>query len=330
MDSDLKKEYKLLNNSYAKSLSYGVGLHAGFFSEINLLILAVLYCLQNRIRFVLHSSSANFRFVHGWEDYFEPFCLETKGQVLDRIDRREKINYDFSITKPRRLYRLAKYELTLYLLKKKLGVDFITFDLLDEILNRKLEHVQFNIPELGIDGDLQDACRIVARMVWKLNSGTQQIVDKYTGSLYLPEKYLGFQIRRGDKHQEIDFKNTGIYLRKAAENSDLRDAFVLTDDFTVIEEIRNKYSSWTIHTLCQPKERGYAHTDFFSKNRTEIYNDTVKLIANIEVLKNSELFIGTFSANPSMFLGMYMGHGKAISVDVPWQVWYGKEVENIK
>lgn len=320
------ERYRGINAGFRKSLTFGVGIHAGFFSEINLMVLGIVYCLHNGIRFTLHSSSANFRLIEGWNDYFEPFCDEFRDDLLDKLDRRYKTNYAFSLTKPRRMYRAFRYKMEIAILKKKLGVQFLTFDLLDEILNRKLEHIQYNIPQLGIQGDLQEACHTVAQLIWRMNARTSQQVEALKTQLNLPEKYLGFQIRRGDKQQEIEFTGVELYFRKASERSAVRNVFVLTDDYGVIDELRNAFPEWTIYTLCRPDERGYVHNDFFSKSRTDIYTDTVKLIANIDILKNSELFVGAFSANPSMFLGMLMPREKTVSVDVPWQVWYGKEV----
>lgn len=325
VSSELLERYRQVNGSNQQSLAYGVGLFAGFFSEINLMILAVVYCLHHKIEFKLHSSSANFRLDKGWNDYFVPFCPEVSGKKIDEIDRRELARYEFDLTKPRRLLRMAKQKKSLFLLKKELGVDYFTFDLLDEIANRKLEKVAYDIPQLGIKGDLREACRIVCAIVWNLNDDTRSVVDDYAKKLSLPASYVGFQVRRGDKNTEIDLSDTARYIEMAQERSAIRDVFVLTDDYSVIEELNSKYSDWNIHTLCQPSERGYAHGDFFSKSREEIHQGTLKLIANIEILRKSALFVGTFSANPSMFLGMAMEHEKAISVDVPWQVWYGKE-----
>lgn len=322
--------YRALNSEFRKRLTFGVGLYAGFFSEINLMVLGIVYCLHNRIQFTLHSGNANFRLNEGWNDYFEPFCEEFRGELLDEVDFRWKIQYKIDLTKPRRLFRTLRYETKIAYLKKKLGVQYLTFDLLDEILNRKLEHIHYNIPQLGIQGDLQDACHTIAQLIWRPNRRTQKQVEAYKAQLNLPEKYLGFQIRRGDKHREIEFTNVELYIREASERSVIKNVFVLTDDYGVIEELREKFPEWTIYSLCRPEERGYTHADFFSKSRADIYTDTVRLIATIEILKDSELFVGAFSANPSMFLAMLMPREKTVSVDVPWQVWYGKEIEDNK
>lgn len=324
---NIRKEYSKLNSSYSPGFAYGIGLQAGFFSEVNLMVLAIVYCLHHKIKFNLHSGKANFKLEQGWNDYFETFCPETGGKELERLDTRERIQYKVDWTKPKRLYRLLKYEFKIYSIKRELGVNFLTFDLLDEILNRQLEHIHYDIPELGISGDLREACRVVSNIIWNINIPTKQLIENQIASLTLPAQYVGFQIRRGDKHQEIDFTDTNSYFEKALHQSLLRKAFVLTDDYGVIEDVKKRYPEWDIYTLCRPDERGYTHADFFAKSKEAIYQDTVKLMANIEILEKSQLFVGTFSANPSMFLGMIMDRNKTVSVDVPWQIWYGKEVQ---
>jgi hypothetical protein len=48
----------------------------------------------------------------------------------------------------------------------------------------------------------------------------------------------------------------------------------------------------------------------------------LKLLASIEIISNSKLFIGTFSSNIGMYMGMRMPSDKIISIDLPeWQIW---------
>lgn len=48
-------EYKEVNESFKKVLIFKIGINSGFFSEYNNMILAMLYCLENRIQFKLSS-----------------------------------------------------------------------------------------------------------------------------------------------------------------------------------------------------------------------------------------------------------------------------------
>lgn len=322
---DISKTYFSLNKTLPKRLVYGVGIHSGFFSEINMMTLAVVYCLHHKIQFNLHSSNANFRLNKGWQDYFLPFCPEQENRLLDTYNKRYEIIYKTNFTKPRRMYRKVDYKLKIGWTKIKSNANYLTFDLWDEILNRKLERFHYFIPELNINGDLQHACNKVIDFIWRFKPQTESNINQIINGLSLPEEYIGFQIRRGDKNAEHKHTPIDNYIFEAAKRSSIRNAFVLTDDFEVIEKLKTAYPEWNFYTLCRETEKGYTHNSFYNNERSHIYNGIIRLLANIEILRQSELFIGTFSANPSMFLGMIMDKNKTISVDVPWQVWYGKE-----
>jgi hypothetical protein len=323
-------EYQRINSHYPTKLIFGIGIHAGFFSEINNMVIAMVYCLHHKIKFNLHSSNANFRLGKGWQDYFLPFCPEVENRLLDKYNLRYRIDYKTDFTKPRRMYRKIKYAFLILYTKKISGTDYLTFDLWDEICNRKLETNYYSLPELGISGDLRHACNRILQFVWRYNPGTRQRIDSLINNLDLPAEYIGFQIRRGDKSEENDFVQLEKYVNEAEKRTEIRNAFIFTDDYCVITQLRHNYPQWKIYTLCGENETGYTFNSFYNQDRKLIYNGITVLMANIEILRQSELFFGTFSANPSMFLGMIMDRDKTISLDVPWQVWYGKSVIGIQ
>lgn len=67
-------------------------------------------------------------------------------------------------------------------------------------------------------------------------------------------------------------------------------------------------------------ERGYYHQDFINKSAEEKSRELIKLFASIEMLRNSEMFIGTFSSNPGMFLGMCKKEAYGVDYD-HWLLW---------
>ena len=324
----LREKYAELNDSFDESLAYGMGIHGGLFSEVNLLIFTMVYCLKHKLKFVPHSGRFGPKTGKGWGDYFEYFYPEVIDANLDRLNTKSKTQHKFNPTKPRRMWRSLKYALAISGLKKKHGIKYLSFDLWNKIYDRGLESASFNIPELGIDGDFQEACRVIARMVWNFNPKVRAQVDAYAEGLDLPDAYVGMQIRRGDKHIEAELLGAERYIGLAQSNTAVRSAFVLTDDYGVIEELEKGYPAWRFYTLCRPHERGYVHREFILKTKEEIYQSTVQLIASVEILRQSRLFIGTFSANPGMFLGMLMNREQTISLDVPFQIFGGKEAGN--
>ena len=57
----IEQDYEALNRSYSREFVYHLGCEAGFFSEYNNMVLAMLYCAKHHIRFALYSSDANFK-----------------------------------------------------------------------------------------------------------------------------------------------------------------------------------------------------------------------------------------------------------------------------
>ncbi|MCL1934361.1 MAG: hypothetical protein FWF53_11190 [Candidatus Azobacteroides sp.] len=308
MDS-LVRCYTELNNSFRKKkLIFRLGVFAGFFSEYNNMILAMLYCLKHKIRFVLYSRDAIFCYEQGWRDYFLPFCNEDF--------------FPYQRHNPRVAVPSKKYDPRVILHHVLRPNTFLTFELWNSFHNRAMETQHFYIPELGIDGGLQEACQILIDLTWRYNVNIKSAIDECISTLHLPEKYIGFHIRSGDKIQEADLWNISSYIEKAQKHSDLRTAFILTDDYQIIETFQNQFKDWRIYTLCGKEERGYYHQNFLKNNRDIIKEACIRLFASMDILSRAELFVGTFSSNIGMFLGMRMDPTKVYGVDLEkWQIW---------
>ena len=87
------QQYRMYNSSFRRKFVYRLGGSAGFFSEYNNMVLAILYCIVNRIQFVLESEEANFSSGKGWTEFFLPFCKEIKGKWLRLFNFRRKPTY---------------------------------------------------------------------------------------------------------------------------------------------------------------------------------------------------------------------------------------------
>jgi hypothetical protein len=178
------------------------------------------------------------------------------------------------------------------------------------------------IPELGINCDFQTACSFLVDFTWKYNSAIDQKINNLIQSLNLPNEYIGIHIRRGDK--KIEFNSFGIdeYLKKAELITNVRNAFILTDDYNVINELQSRFRNWQIYTLCEKYEKGYLHTEFLTKEIEFKHKQLIKLFASMDVLYKSNLFVGTFSSNPGMYLGMRRPKNSSVGIDFPsWRVW---------
>jgi hypothetical protein len=206
---DLLKQYKELNNSFKRRLIFHLGYDGGFFSEYNNMILAMLYCLENKIKFILYSKDANFGYKNGWTDYFLPFCEEER--------------------------------------------------------------------------------------------------DRF---------------RSGDKNIETQLFDVSKYIEKTQLYSGIKDVFILTDNYLIIEDFQSQTENRNIYTLCRKEARGYFNDDFQKQNEEFKRPAHEKLFASVDILSRAYCAVGTFSSNPGMYLGMRMPNGKMLGVDMEkWQIW---------
>ena len=72
--------YQPINSSFKEKLVFRLGIDAGFFSEFNNMILAMAWCLENEVQFVLSSRHAWFD-ERGWSAWFRPFVKESHRPI---------------------------------------------------------------------------------------------------------------------------------------------------------------------------------------------------------------------------------------------------------
>lgn len=322
--------YNKINKSFSRHVVYRIGLDAGFFSEYNNMILAMAWCLRNRVQFELFSRNANFGFNRGWQDYFEPFCSETTSEYHLKYNRRpppfgKNKYFPFIVRKliqhgylDNSLNYLPPYS---HLLRSlKIG-GLLTQDIFVKARSQDLEEV-VELPEICFKGNVRALCKYLTDITWKFNYDIQNEIDSLIETIKLPEAYLGFHVRCGDKHVEYDQLPIEDYIRKAISISVLKKAFVLTDDYRVLVKLRKTYSDWQFLSLCQEHERGYFNDEFNNLKADEKRIRYIRFFASMVVLERAYHFIGTFSSNPGMFLGMRMLPEKCHGLDFEkWVIW---------
>lgn len=293
---ELVEIYNKKNSSYKKTFVFRLGNEAGFFSEFNNMVLALIFCLKNNIRFSFFSKHANFALNEGWNDFFLPFCKEDKREFHRTYNFRP-----FLVNSRKKKYLAKAYKLVY-------GIDYLTQDLWDSFTTPACREETFCFPELKLkDADLLDAAKQIISLIWRYNPQSKTIIDQFKDSIKLPDDFISIHIRSGDKSIEDKLFNIDEYMTVAAKHSQSKNAFILTDDFTVLEELNKKYNTWNFFTLCYPSERGYYHKDFQKKDKEVKYMQHLKLFANIEICANSKKFIGTYSSNIGMYMGMKCG-----------------------
>lgn len=334
MSTSILLRYQTLNNTFKKKLVFHLGVDAGFFSEFNNMILAMLYCLENKISFRLYSATANFGIDKGWTDYFDPFCEEDTNKNHKRFNFRMPIserkpynkiddsflNKTFNSLK-QSFDPLSDKVIRLLYFRESKPFDYFTYNLWNKIRSIEKDHF-FDLSVLDIKGDTQEAASKLIKMIWRFNLKTLQRITNLISSIGLPQEYIGFHIRNGDKGSEFTLLKPLTYFKKAESITDIRVAFILTDDYRTMNELHEELPNWKFFTLCEKDERGYSNRVFNEKSKEYKDKNLIKLFASIEVLNNSYFFIGTFSSNPGMFLGMRRPKNKCIGMDYDsWVIW---------
>lgn len=308
------KAYFDLNDRFNKTLVFHLGIDAGYFSEYNYMVFMILYCLENNIKFKLYSSDANFGYEKGWCDYFKPFCDE----VMDSFHHLYNRHPPFTSWKSAFCKLIKQKDISLICWKIKVEIlillsklkrlsnkgvpfDYYTYDLFERIA---IKNKHYSIPELGIEGDYIHAYNVIHNMIWRFNDSVSNEIDSLIINLNLPEQYVACQIRGGDKFIEYDLLSIDLYLNKIAKVSTLKDVFVLTDDYTIIQELQKKAPDYNWYTLCQKEEKGYYNAVF---SQTESFVKRMKIIrffASMKILEDSTCLVGTISATPCVTLGI--------------------------
>lgn len=314
MDKKILIEYKKINSKGEKRFVYHLGVESGFFSEFNNMVLAMLYCLENKIKFSLYSKDANFKYDIGWNDYFIPFCEEYGNFMHSLFNKRPNGRFKNSTLK-----KIDK--IVCYLFRSINSSVLTTTDLWDKFRGLSPEKRYF-IPELDIDGDLRHASKKIIEMIWNYRPDIKEEIEFFKKKLILPNSYIGLHIRGGDKGTEANLICGSEYIKKAEEVSSLRNAFVLTDDYQIIEDLEKKYKNWKFYTLCNKNERGYFHNNFVKESSATKKQRYINLFTSVDILADADCFIGTFSSNPGMYIGMRKNPAYTYSIDIPnWQIW---------
>ena len=351
------EKWRKLNASFKKKLVYRLGDSAGLFSEINNMFFAMVWALDNKVRFELCSQRSNLG-DEAWNDFFEPFTGEKCSEFLVRNNRR--------FVSDIKGYDKKKVMAG----KKKEKIDFLTQDIFKRFFeNRAFAEKVFDFPELGIAGGSFAAAAGLARAFYRLNAATETAVRHLaatrlrmvlfhgsgafeaengagTGSGLawsgeLPEKYIAVQMRAGDIRKEAAWRRQGLlgaapYARKIREMrsgeglAGVRTVFAFADDFRLVEELAAALPEFCVYTLCGEEERGFDYEAFMAQDAEARRRGILKILANVELCRGSLRFIGTRVSNPSWFLRLIMPEERVTFVDcrrLKWQLQFDEAAD---
>lgn len=284
------EKYRQLNESFQRKMIHHFGTGNGFYSELNSLLFSTLFCLQNRLRLEIYSKDAPFTFGNGWSEYFESFCPEFKNDFIGKRISRDYINNHHD-----------KHICYLY---KILTRNDILNDIYWYCRSGWFEHSHFDIPELGINGDIRQAMKVIIPIVYRFNKKYTYTINYFNNKLKLPKRYISLHVRSGDKITERELISPQAYLDRAKSLSNCRDIFVATDDYRIYEQLRDNNPDYMFYTSTSPEEKGNDTEKLFASSQKVIRNNLTEMFASVELFLQSELFVGTYSSNPGLFVGM--------------------------
>lgn len=307
MINQYREKYITLNNSIKKpELIYPLS-NRGFFSELNNLVLAALYCLDNKIKFKIHSG----KWVSGkWEDYFNPIFKEYKGLIPIPENVYVERRFDF-------LYALFHKHLK----KRKLLKD----DVWGNMRSKAFIEKTFYYPELGINGDIFEAKRQLFKIILDYNKKTaEEVFSLLETDLDFAKKSCGIHVRRGDKvsgsSKEAESFNIESYINKTLEfNPEIKDFTICTDDNQVLENFKTHYPQLNYLSYCPPTRLGYFQKQYNNTKETTLKRqEAINILKDANLLIQSKIFVGTYSSNISRFVVLMRNNKNCHSLDIPW------------
>lgn len=307
MINQYREAYKKINNSasYAE-LIYPLT-NRGFFSEINNLALAVLYCLENNIKLKVYTKY----WVGGnWNDYFNPILKEYKGIVPIPRDIFVKRRYD-------PIYRIYHK----YIKNREIIQDGIW----NEMGNKQFIEKHFYFPELGIDGSIFEAKKQIFDIILDYNNETiEEVFSLSQTDLNFIQNSCGIHVRRGDKvsgkSKEAELFDVAVYINKINEiGANIQNITVCTDDFEVLRDFEKHFPEFKYLTFCELNRSGYFQSDYNkTENKAQKRAEVINVLKDANLLINSKVFVGAYSSNISRFVAVMRNNKECYSLDIDW------------
>lgn len=178
------------------------------------------------------------------------------------------------------------------LLKVRNGVQYLTDDVFEKAYVDDVTFAKW--PEFGIDGDICTEFTKLKDVALRYNRKTFIKIKEKIKELHLPKHYCSVQFRGGDKTLEVvrPMDVDCVINRIRASDIKIENMFVFTDDYTYVEQIKEKCPEWNIYTLTKENEHGYINADFNKKSWSLRRKEMIKLFAMTEICIHSDMHFG--------------------------------------
>jgi hypothetical protein len=136
-----------------------------------------------------------------------------------------------------------------------------------------------------------------------------------TPATRLDYPYAAIHVRRGDKTlgymegQQLVIEGEAtaldIYLALLRQKGPLiKTLFILTDDYTAVEEFRAAAPEYNILTLCDPSERGFHQFSTRPPAAGDRRRSIRRLLQEVDIAARSSLFLGGFKSNVARYIAL--------------------------
>jgi hypothetical protein len=286
---------KKISEKNKKVLVYNISTDAGFYSEIANMFVAISFCLENNIAFKMQSHGKMNFYDKGWCDYFKPFCDEIKSPLLSFFNMR-----------PYMRHGIKKIGAFPYLLKKYYSIDYLTQDIFDQMRSEYRFKKKITIRDLNIDGSLLDFFSELIKEIYVFNDSVQKEIDKILTNLSLPEDYFAVHVRTAKQTEGVPLYEDELYMKHVIGNC--KNVYIHSDSYDIIALIKSKYPYLNIFSLTPTDFKGWSHefwsTDFIKLSPNIRKGIFINLLANVEIFRRANCFIGSNDNNPGMFTMM--------------------------
>jgi hypothetical protein len=281
-----------LNSITNRTFLYIVSNRVGFGSEINQLLLAFAYSVTTKRQFLIHDRGWNYgHFI----DYFN----------LPSSSNYSQFNYTF-ITE-----------------------NNLENDLIDHLKTTRVGEQLHQFWKATKQVQSMTIKRPVAHYLWKsMSNETFKFIQTYR--IQNLSNYIGIHIRKGDK---IRFEAREIPLEKyittiegiLEANKTIKHIFVASDDYTVIEKLRQLKPKWNFFSLHynssqRTKKNGHFQYDFDRLSKEQKLYETRLLMCELQILMDSNYVICGMSSNICRLVQIlrHQDPSTVISLDESW------------
>lgn len=133
----------------------------------------------------------------------------------------------------------------------------------------------------------------------------------------LTDPFAAIHVRRGDKLEgysdgndrliiEGDHIDPRTYVDKLMfESPEIKSIFIMTDDYRMVDELKQVGRDYLIHTFCSPEETGYRQPEFLPLNPARKTESVQRLIAEVQIAAASSIFLGGYKSNVARFVPLW-------------------------